>query len=143
MTQEVLKMALEALESCNTWHITDGSRQWYDEKLVDKAITAIEEALAEQQQKPAYRAVKTFHEGKPIYVAETSAPPLECKTEAEKTAFAFGWFKALKHGGCPPDCKDGMTDSGGVHPWGEPVLIPCPNCAAIARAIEAAHGIKE
>lgn len=42
-------------------------------------------------------------------------------------------LEALKHGGCPPDCKDGMTDSGGVHPWGEPALIPCPNCAAIAK----------
>ena len=38
---------------------------------------------------------------------------------------------ALEHGGCPPDCKDGMTDSGGVHPWGEAALIPCPNCKAI------------
>ena len=45
-------------------------------------------------------------------------------------------LEALKHGGCPPDCKDGMTDSGGVHPWGEPALIPCPNCAAIAKAGE-------
>lgn len=26
-----------------------------------------------------------------------SVPPPECKTEAEKTAFAFGWFKALEH----------------------------------------------
>ena len=40
-------------------------------------------------------------------------------------------LEALKHG-CPPDCKDGMTDSGGTHPWGEPALIPCPTCAAIA-----------
>jgi hypothetical protein len=41
-------------------------------------------------------------------------------------------LEALKHGGCPPDCKDGMTDSGGVHPWGEAALIPCPNCKTIA-----------
>ena len=46
-------------------------------------------------------------------------------------------LEALKHGGCPPDCKDGMTDSGGVHPWGEAALIPCPNCKAIT-AIEQA-----
>ena len=138
MTQEVLKLALEALE-----FFKELSLSMKEIERAEEAITALKEALAEQQQKPAYRAVKTFHEGKPIYVAETSAPPLECQTEAEKTAFAFGWFKALKHGGCPPDCKDGMTDSGGVHPWGEPVLIPCPNCAAIARVIEAAHGIKE
>ena len=40
-------------------------------------------------------------------------------------------LQALTHGGCPPDCKDGMTDSGGVHPWGEAALIPCPNCQTI------------
>ena len=39
---------MEALESCDAAHITDGGRQWYDEKLVDKAITAIKEALANE-----------------------------------------------------------------------------------------------
>ena len=52
MTQEVLKLALEALESCDAAHITDGGRQWYDERLVDKAITAVKEALAQPQQEP-------------------------------------------------------------------------------------------
>ena len=33
--------------------------------------------------------------------------------------------------GCPPDCKDGMTDSGGVQPWGEAALIECPSCQAV------------
>lgn len=33
--------------------------------------------------------------------------------------------------GCPQDCKDGMTDSGGVHPWGEAALIECPSCQAV------------
>jgi hypothetical protein len=41
---EALKLALEALESCGAGHITDGGNQWYDEKLVDKAITAIKQA---------------------------------------------------------------------------------------------------
>lgn len=27
---------------------------------------------------------------------EQPAPPPECQTEAEKTAFAFGWWKALE-----------------------------------------------
>lgn len=27
---------------------------------------------------------------------EHPEPPPECKTEAEKTAFAFGWFKAME-----------------------------------------------
>ena len=48
MTKEALKLALEALESCDAAHITDGGRQWYDEKLVDKAITATKEALANE-----------------------------------------------------------------------------------------------
>ena len=43
---EALDLALEALESCSTGHITDGGRQWHDEKLVDKAITAIKQARA-------------------------------------------------------------------------------------------------
>lgn len=46
-------------------------------------------------------------------------------------------LEALKHGGCPPDCKDGMTDSGGVHPWGEAALIPCPNCKTITACQQA------
>ena len=84
---EAMNLALETLERA--------SDSGYSIEC-DEAIAAIKEALAEQQKKPAYRAVKTFHEGKPVYVAELSAPPTECQTEAEKTAFAFGWFKALE-----------------------------------------------
>ena len=51
---------------------------------------------------------------------------MDKKTEALKLA-----LEALTHGGCPPDCKDGMTDSGGAYPWGEAALIPCPNCRTI------------
>jgi hypothetical protein len=43
---EALDLALEALESCGAGHITDGGNQWHDEKLVDKAITAIKQAQA-------------------------------------------------------------------------------------------------
>jgi hypothetical protein len=50
MTQEALKLALEALESCDSGHISDGGKQWFDEKLVDKAITAIKKALAQTQE---------------------------------------------------------------------------------------------
>ena len=63
-TQEALKLALEALE---TLMLERGS-------IYENAITAIREALAEQ---PAYRAVKTFHEGKPVYVAEQPAQGCE------------------------------------------------------------------
>jgi hypothetical protein len=41
---EALDLALEALESCGAGHIIDGGNQWHDEKLVDKAITAIKQA---------------------------------------------------------------------------------------------------
>jgi hypothetical protein len=41
---------------------------------------------------PVY--VKTFHGGKPWPLHPE--PPPECQTEAEKTAFAFGWWKALE-----------------------------------------------
>ena len=45
---------------------------------------------------PSFRAVKTYHEGKPVYVSQTAPPPPECKTVAEQTAYAFGWWKALE-----------------------------------------------
>ena len=42
--------------------------------------------------------------------------------------------KAIKafENGCPPTCENGMIDSGGFHPWGEPALVPCPACLAFA-----------
>ena len=42
---EALTLALEALESCDSGHISDGGKQWFDEELVDKAYAAIKEAL--------------------------------------------------------------------------------------------------
>jgi hypothetical protein len=45
--KETLKLALDALESCITGHIADGGIQWHNEKLVEKAITALKERLAD------------------------------------------------------------------------------------------------
>ena len=72
--RKALKLALEALETCcagdySTGHVIDPS---FDEDAVNEAITAIKEALVQPE------------------------PPPECKTEEEKTAFAFGWWKALE-----------------------------------------------
>ena len=64
MSKEAMKLALEALESVGSFN----PEIWGE---VDRAKAALREALAEQ---PAYRAVKTFHEGKPVYVAEQPAP---------------------------------------------------------------------
>jgi hypothetical protein len=82
---EALKLALEALEATIDVPCYGGHPKQ------EAAAAAIKEALAQ----PDYRAVKTYHEGKPVYVSQTEFPP-ECKTEAEQTAYAFGWWKALE-----------------------------------------------
>ena len=53
-------------------------------RLCHEAAAAIREALADHTEQPLEM------------VAEQPAPPPECQTEAEKTAFAFGWWKALE-----------------------------------------------
>ena len=67
---EALNLALEALE-----HMCMHTRAkvGYRNKLIGEAMDKARSALAEQP-----------------------APPPECKTDAEKTAFAFGWWKALE-----------------------------------------------
>jgi hypothetical protein len=53
MKDEVLKLALEALESCDfTYTFGNGGYQQFDRALVDKAITAIKQALAAQPAVP-------------------------------------------------------------------------------------------
>jgi hypothetical protein len=86
---EALKLALEALENISNWLPTIGQKGLRDYEA--DAITAIKEALAQPEQKekfcdsncvwtdhhpdcnlaqPPYRAVKTWHQGKPVYVAQ-------------------------------------------------------------------------
>ena len=43
-------------------------------------------------------------------VACVMEPPPECQTEAEKTAFAFGWWKALEANRAPQRPWVGLTD---------------------------------
>ena len=62
--KEALKLTLEALERYQI------KRQDFD-TFVD-VITAIKEALAQ----PDYRAVKTYHEGKPVYVSQPEQEPM-------------------------------------------------------------------
>ena len=64
MTKEALKLALELLESAHV--ATDLVWKRHD------AVEAIKEALAQ----PDYRAVKTYHEGKPVYVAQPEQEPV-------------------------------------------------------------------
>ena len=72
--REALKLALEALEEVVKWYqVRDKNdeplpvhNQNPEIKASIEAISAIKEALAQ----PEYRAVKTYHEGKPVYVAQ-------------------------------------------------------------------------
>ena len=71
---EALKLALKALEYIDR---QDNDRDFLSPEEccdLDDAITAIREALAEQT---PYRAVKTWHDGKPVYVAEQPAQQQE------------------------------------------------------------------
>jgi hypothetical protein len=48
---EALKLALEALESCDQVYGSEGSYQYFSQSMVDKAISAIKQALAAPVQK--------------------------------------------------------------------------------------------
>jgi hypothetical protein len=52
MKDEALKLALEALESCDQVYGSEGSYQYFSQAKVDKAITAIKQALAAPVQEP-------------------------------------------------------------------------------------------
>ena len=113
--REALKLALEALE------LEDMACRYEKDQTpehITKAITAIREALAEQPAPPPwwpavenimneyglqaidfvadFKAALSDHIVDANKMVEQPAPPPECQTEAEKTAFAFGWWKALE-----------------------------------------------
>ena len=71
MSKEAMKLALEHAKR-DERHASHAETRYWCRMYRDIAEKAVE-ALAEQP-----------------------APPPECQTEAEKTAFAFGWFKALE-----------------------------------------------
>ena len=121
--KEALKLALEALETCcagdySTGHVIDPS---FDEDAVNDAITAIKEALAQ----PDYRAVKTYHEGKPVYVSQPEQRPWgkPWVSLTDEQIWKFWWSR--------PEVLDGEDDS-----------MEAEFVAAVRRVL-AAHGIKE
>lgn len=79
---EALKLALELLAVA-----TYQSPELQQKRT--EVINAGLKALADPMQRKL-----THFEDKAL--AEQPAPPPECKTDAEKTAFAFGWWKALE-----------------------------------------------
>ena len=77
----------------------------------DEALKLALEALE-------YRGVGSWRKKQPAITAIKEAlaqpePPPECKTEAEKTAYAFGWFKSMEAQrtlvGLTPACPSGLT----------------------------------
>lgn len=87
-----------------------------------KPHTTPKEALSVIQHYPPIKAItRSYEDG---VVPDTFDPyaAIERKDALLKQA-----LEAMAHG-CPPDCKDGTTDSGGTYPWGEAVLMRCPTC---------------
>jgi hypothetical protein len=88
---KALDLALEALDNLLYW---DNGKSDYDQAR--EAIAAIKQARSAPVQEPAIKQgwdVDTLLD-KPA--APVQEPPPECQTEAEKRAYAFGWWKALE-----------------------------------------------
>ena len=109
--ESLLKAVLEAMEDL---HRT-GDTQVFDMYAAPELIPALRQALAnEALDKMAENARELGLDYEPVWLptnkdiedamrqrrlsrlAEQPAPPPECQTDAEKTAFAFGWWKALE-----------------------------------------------
>ena len=131
-TTVALKLALEALETCN-W-VDDGGygHAEYDHVSTNKAITAIREALAQPDvARRSTESKETFDQQEPVAYLDEGLG-------------AFYWAKDYKkHVGfkplytTPPQRKP-LTDEEIGRIAGE--TLDAWSCA---RAIEAAHGIKE
>jgi hypothetical protein len=65
-------------------------RTWDD---LDRDVAFAIEALIASAER--YRFIAHRLQAQPVAWLPPDPPP-ECKSEAEKTAFAFGWFKALE-----------------------------------------------
>lgn len=140
MSRDVMKLALEALESCGAGHISDGGNQWHDEKLVDKAITALREALAEQPARP-YRQLQ---DNGSKYFGE-SWDKAEQPAQQEPVACANGCRGFVKHS--PPAQRKPLTDEDCTRIYNEANGITTKNppitTERIFKAMRAAYGIKE
>jgi len=133
--RELMQQALDALNSCCTQQTTliGGSEMWFDNLLVYDAITALRKRLAQPEQEPvAWYDSKSgwteFHSFKPV--RKPSAPDSE-------------WLPLYT---TPPQRKP-LTDEEmrecAKAMDAEPLAGGWPELIKFARAIEAAHGIKE
>lgn len=140
MSKEAMKLALEALESCtpadtSTSHVIYA---WHDEELVNKAIKALEEALAKQEQgEPVAHFGSAYVNENGVHVT-TVLDPVAIPQDAKfYTTPPQGEARGLSQQQRKP-----LTDEEigaileGVNAYGTRLYT-------FARAIEAAHGIKE
>ena len=131
MSIEAMKQALEALESCgeDEWYTEDdfGMSQTYDEKKVENAITSLRQAIAEEEKQEPVACHTCKGLGR-IYMGCGSWIHCDtCNTTGKATT---------------PPKREPLTD--------EQIATISVECATVspsdiyfARAIEAAHGIKE
>lgn len=54
----------------------------------------------------------------------------------EKVREGMQWSAEIIRGRCPECLGTGVRDSGGVHPWGEPISVPCDCTDAILGGME-------
>ena len=156
--REAAALALEALDSCDAAHPSDGGRQWYDDKLVEPAITALRAALAEPQLAPAPGYCKHCKQ----YTIEEPLPaePLPAEPVQEPVAWLFTNVQSGDYDFCY--CEDDHAHDREM--WHKQPLYTAPPQRlplsdaeirriyethrasvplyhAIARTIERAHGI--
>ena len=55
---------------------------------------------------------------------------------SEKVREGMRWAAEIIRGRCPECLGTGVRDSGGVHPWGEPITVPCDCADAILGGME-------
>ena len=123
MTQEALKMALEALEADELDMVDDGSGNMVFRK--EQAITAMEKLLAQPEQEPL------------AWIS--TGPARMIHWTADKPAYGDDWVPLYT---APPQRKP-MTDEDVERIVRKARVGERGIGYTIARAIEAAHGIKE
>jgi hypothetical protein len=139
---KTMKLALEALESCTPQDTSTGHviYAWHDEELVNGAITALKERLAD----PMRDVQRLGQEIEQEPVAHCKVRPLRGDESFPKVE--IDWVNQPVPGplyATPPQRKpltDEQVISKALHLSG---LGTSPDVLQFARAIEAAHGIKE
>ena len=152
MTKDkALKLALEALEFVNQ----TGDTQTFDMCYADKAITAIKEALAQPEQEPDGISLTNIPHPKGVPAPDDlnadalELVELELPDEDEAVAWAdcgvINWiagkqFKRASYLYTTPPQRKPLTDE-----EIDRMYVSCKygSVRELARAIEAAHGIKE